>query len=116
MKNLKKYSLRWVTPLLFASVLIACSASPRIVEVKTEVPVPVLVRCRLGSPPLPIAEIKTKKCEWGACYSLLDAARLGQYISKLQRYARDAYVRCAEKAEKVPDDGPVAGTPPSYNP
>jgi len=81
----------------------SCRAPAKVTVVRQ---IPLLVRCRIGSPPTPVAEIKTSPCEgWGACYTLLHATRLAQYLDDLKRYAADAYDLCAERPELEPDAG-----------
>ena len=60
-------------------------------------PIPVLVRCRIGPPPKPVAEIvTTEDSSCPVCYTLLHGKRLAQYLARLQRYAQDAYDLCAD--------------------
>ena len=83
---------------------LATCCTPKTKVIKVPYPVPLVVRCRIGSPPpIPEAPPTTKGCEWGACYTLLHARRLALYIGRLQRYAQDAYVLCSEGGEN--DDG-----------
>ena len=102
-KSLKKILMNALFLVLVVIGSIGCSGNSR--AATPPLVVPRLVKCLQSPPPVPpeIAIAGPEEgCppEWEGCLNSQVAGKLGEYLSALQKWARDAYISCGpEKGE-----------------